>query len=89
MTQKLKFEQLAQFGFGPKAMQKAKLCPYCSSLVTNGENTCSACGMPLPPLTLLAWYEQLHERCTHCGTVLRDDSCYCPHCGRRVLPRSG
>ena len=87
MTQKLKFEQLEHFGFGPGAMQKTKLCPYCSSLLTNGESTCFACGMPLPELTLLEWYVQQHDSCAHCGTLLARGSRYCAHCGKRVLQR--
>lgn len=82
MTQRLKHEQLEQFGFGPGIMRKTKLCPYCSSLVTNGGRTCPSCGKAVPELTLLRWYEQQHSRCLHCGTVLREDARYCPHCGK-------
>lgn len=86
MTQKLRFEQLEQFGFGPRVMQKTRLCPWCSSLVTNGADTCPACGKQVSELTLLTWYEQQHIRCVHCATVLSPDAQYCPHCGRRVVP---
>lgn len=82
MTQRLKFEQLEQFGFGPRIMRRTKLCPCCSSLVTDAGRTCPSCGSALANLTLLRWYEQQHLRCPSCGTVLREDSCYCPHCGK-------
>lgn len=82
MTQSLKNSQLARYGFGPEAMRKTKLCPNCDTLVTNGAKTCPACGQTLPKLSLLTWYEQQHCRCTHCGTVLRGNPLYYPHCGR-------
>lgn len=89
MTQKLKFEQLSRFGFGPEIMRKTKLCPQCRCLVTDGKKICPNCAERLPDLTLFAWYEQQHEICTHCRTLLSPDAQYCPHCGRRVLQRAG
>lgn len=82
MTQRLKFEQLEQFGFGPGIMRRTKLCPSCNSLVTDGGHSCPVCGRALPALTLLRWYEQQHLHCPHCGTVLREDARYCPRCGK-------
>ncbi len=82
MTQSLKNNLLARYGFGPKAMRKAKLCPDCNTLVTDGAKTCPSCGRALPKLTLLKWYEQQHPKCIHCKTVLRENFLYCPHCGR-------
>ncbi len=85
MAQKHRLEQLAQFGFGPGIMRRTRLCPHCSSLVTDGGRTCPFCGRTLPKRTLLCWYEQRHPRCTRCGTVLREDARYCPHCGKNNL----
>lgn len=84
VTQRLKFEQLARYGFGPKVMRKTKLCPECGTLVTDGSHSCPCCGKALPELTLLTWYEQQHKLCRHCGTVLSGDCRYCPRCGKRV-----
>lgn len=82
MTHRLKNDRLARYGFGPKAMGRARLCPCCDTLVTDGAKTCPACGQVLSRLTLLTWYEQQHPKCTRCGTILRENSRYCPHCGR-------
>lgn len=32
MTHREKFLQLEHFGFGPYAMQKVKVCPYCGEV---------------------------------------------------------
>lgn len=82
MTRKLKFDQLADYGFGPKVMEKTKFCPHCSYLVENGESACPQCGEKLPDLTLFAWYEQQHKCCPHCGTVMAENCRYCPQCGK-------
>lgn len=82
MTQSLKNNQLARYGFGTEAMRKTRLCPACDTLVTNGAKTCPSCGQALPELTLLRWYEQQHLRCPYCKTVLREDLRYCPRCGK-------
>lgn len=83
MTQRLRNDQLARYGFGPEVMRHTKLCPACDTLVTNGAHTCPTCGRALPTLTLLSWYEQQHPRCAHCRTILREDARFCPHCGKR------
>lgn len=82
MTQSLKNDQLARYGFGPEAMRKTRVCPCCDKLVTDGGKICPACGRALPELSLLTWYEQQHPQCIHCGTILREGSRYCPRCGK-------
>lgn len=82
MTQRLKNDQLAHYGFGPEAMRRTRLCPNCEMLVTDGTKVCPACGRMLPEMSLLVWYEQQHPQCVHCGTVLRENFLYCPRCGR-------
>lgn len=90
MTQKLKLEQLEHYGFGPKIMQKTKICPHCSGLVTNGESRCPSCGRQVPDFTLFAWYVERHNRCPRCGTVLAKDALYCLHCGKHIgIPQEG
>ena len=81
VTQRSKNDQLAHYGFGLEVMARTKLCPACETLVTDAAQACPACGSALPPLTLLVWYEQ-HPHCTCCGVILREDSRYCPHCGK-------
>lgn len=89
MTKRLRAEQLERYGFGPEIMQKTKICPCCSGLVTNGENICPVCGRALPGLTLFAWYMQQHEVCSSCGTVVSGDGSYCPHCGKLLRKPNG
>ena len=88
MTHREKFLQLEHFGFGPYVMQKVKVCPYCGEVAEKNESRCQSCGEKLPRITLFDIYRKHHSECAWCGTMLTDDSQYCPHCGRPVLKDS-
>jgi len=84
MTQKLRFKNLEQFGFGPNVMKKTKVCTKCGQIAKAGSLFCRSCGAFLPRETLYDRYRRNHRCCTGCGTVLTDDAKYCPQCGRKT-----
>lgn len=84
MTEKAKYRQLEQYGFGPNVMKKTKVCPDCGQLSGARALICSQCGARLPFATLFDRYKRRHPCCPHCGTVLTAGAKYCPHCGRLV-----
>lgn len=83
MTWNLKLRQLEAYGFGPNVMKKTKVCRKCGQVARTGAILCRACLSILPRETLYDSYKRRHPCCT-CGTVLRDDVCYCPQCGRQI-----
>lgn len=79
-------EDMARYGFGPKAMIQIKVCEGCGKKAAADQNYCKACGKRLPEKTLLLTYQAMHPCCQLCGTVAPDDAEYCPVCGAQ-LPR--
>lgn len=79
-------DDMANFGFGPKAMMGVKVCSHCGKQALAKQNYCQSCGKPLEQQTLLLIYQQMHPCCEKCGTVAPDDAKFCPVCGAQ-LPR--
>ena len=84
MTEKAKYFQLEQFGFGPHVMKKTKVCKNCGQIASARSILCARCGARLPFATLFDSYKRRHRCCPHCSTILTPDTKYCSHCGRPV-----
>ena len=84
-TEKLRYKNLADFGFGPNVMKKNKVCAKCGQMVKGRARKCPACGDRMPAETLFDSYKKQHACCPGCDTVLAADSQYCPNCGKPVL----
>ena len=84
MTQKLRFQDLERFGFGPNVMKKTKVCPTCGQLASARSMLCPYCGARLPFSTLFDSYKRRHPCCPHCRTILTTNTKFCPHCGQSV-----
>ena len=87
MTQKVRFENLERFGFGPNVMKKLRVCPRCGQTVKSRADTCPDCGEKLSSETLFDRYKRQHKCCPGCDTVLSSDSQYCPNCGKQILQK--
>ena len=78
-------DSLSCLGFGREAMERVKVCGFCSSLEPSRNAVCSDCGERLPKKTLYDLYREQHEICDKCGTVLSEKMRYCPRCGKKQL----
>ena len=83
-TDKVKYKNMADFGFGPIVMKKTKVCVKCGLMVQGQLKNCPDCGERLPRETLFDEYKRRHLCCPYCDTVLAEDSLYCPNCGKPV-----
>ncbi len=72
-----------QYGFGPQAMKKIKVCRKCFYTSPAGRYVCQNCGAALPLDTLYQLYQKQHKLCPICDTVLAPGMRFCPHCGTR------
>jgi RNA polymerase subunit RPABC4/transcription elongation factor Spt4 len=84
-TEKLRYRNMEDFGFGPNVMKKTKVCDRCSKMVGANVKTCPECGEKLSSETLFDRYKRLHKCCPDCDKVLSADSQYCPNCGKQIL----
>lgn len=75
---------MEQYGFGPDAMKKRKVCRACGAAMSSEEEFCRGCGAILPKETLFDLYRAKHFYCPACGTVMADHSNFCPQCGKRL-----
>ena len=80
-TEKLRYKEMADYGFGPLILKKTRVCTYCKSMIKGNAKSCPDCGEKLPKETLFDRYKKHHACCPHCDTVLSADSRYCPNCG--------
>jgi RNA polymerase subunit RPABC4/transcription elongation factor Spt4 len=81
---KVKYKNMAVFGFGPLVMKSTKICTYCGLMINAREKTCPECKIKLPRETLFDRCKRSHKSCESCDTVLAEDSNYCPNCGSPV-----
>ena len=88
MTQKTRFKNMEDFGYGPNVMRKTKVCSKCGQVIKATASYCPDCGEQLPKETLFDRYKRQHACCPDCDTVLAADSLYCPNCGKPVLKKS-
>ena len=85
MTQKTRFKNMEDFGYGPNVMKNAKVCTKCGHVINASASYCPDCGQPLASESLFDLYKRQHLCCPECDTVLFADSQYCPNCGASVL----
>ncbi len=84
--ERLKQQNMEDYGFGPVAMKKLKVCTECRSPSPSRQQFCSICGHRLPGMTLYDIYKARHKCCPVCDTVLSDGMEYCPQCGTKTKP---
>lgn len=84
-----KYLLLDSYGMGPYAMKKIKVCPKCGQITPSRSLICPACKKTLIGRTLFDRYKAMHHCCSFCDIPLAKDAMYCPHCGRKVTPKSG
>ncbi|EOQ35555.1 Double zinc ribbon [Butyricicoccus pullicaecorum DSM 23266] len=85
--QKIRRMGMEQYGFGPDAMKKIKVCRICGAVMSGEEDFCTDCGAILPKETLFDLYKTMHFYCPACSTVLADTASFCPQCGKRLRYR--
>ena len=51
-----------EFGFGPEAMKRKKVCHNCKSICNTEGNFCHICGSVLPDKTLFELYGQQDDK---------------------------
>ena len=77
-------QSMEQYGFGPAAMKKVKVCTVCGNPSPSDQQFCTECGHRLPDKTLYDIYKERHVCCPNCDTVLSDEMGYCPQCGTKI-----
>ncbi len=77
-------ENMANYGFGPDAMKKIKVCRKCGEAADAQEQFCRTCGTRLPEETLFDIYKAEHLICERCATVISETAHFCPKCGEKV-----
>lgn len=82
--ERIRQESMEQYGFGPNAMKKVKVCTKCGQPSPNAQQFCTTCGDQLPDKTLYDIYKERHPCCPKCDTVLSDGMDYCPQCGTKI-----
>ena len=71
-------------GFGPDVMKQTKVCRICGCSCDAGETYCEECGAVLPKETLFDLYRSQHLSCPACDTVVANEACFCPKCGKQL-----
>ena len=82
--ERIRQESMEQYGFGPEAMKKVKVCTKCGQPSPSDRQFCTECGHRLPDKNLYEVYKERHRCCPHCDTVLSDTMGYCPQCGTKI-----
>ena len=84
LAEQVRQASMDEYGFGPRAMRKLKVCKFCGRASPSNQNFCIECGGRLPEKTLFQEYKDRHKFCRHCDTVVKDDAEYCPQCGEKL-----
>lgn len=84
--EEIRQEAMEEFGFGPKVMQKIKVCAYCGAISPVENSFCGPCGKPLPKETVFQQYRKRHLYCADCDVVLPPGAAFCPKCGKKLQP---
>lgn len=80
----IRLESMEEYGFGPKAMKRMKICVKCGSSSFAENDRCRKCGERLPTATVYELYKSRHKSCTKCDTVVSAEKKYCPQCGEKL-----
>ena len=83
--EKIRLENMAEYGFGTEAMKKIKVCKCCGAKMDSELLFCTECQMPLPSKTLFMIYVYNHFVCTQCKTVISSEYKFCPQCGKQLI----
>ncbi len=84
IADQIRLEGMEQYGFGPRAMKKLKVCKSCGRTSPSSLLFCVECGNPLPAKNMFEEYKERHKYCRTCETVVTDSSEYCPQCGEKL-----
>lgn len=82
--EQIRRQSMEQYGFGPDAMKKVKVCTKCGQPSPSDRQFCTECGYRLPAKTLYDIYKERHTVCPHCDTVVAKGSEFCPQCGAKI-----
>ncbi len=82
--EKIRLENMKQYGFGVEAMKQIKVCAECGNSSSANQQFCTECGHRLPEKTLYDTYKERHKCCPACDTVVTDESDYCQQCGAKL-----
>lgn len=83
-AEQVRQQSMDEYGFGPRAMKKLKVCKACGYASPSERSFCTECGEKLPEKTLFQEYAGRHKYCKTCDTVVREDTEYCPQCGEKL-----
>ncbi len=81
---RVRIEGMEQYGFGPRAMKRLKVCKSCGRASPSSLQFCTECGAHLPEKNMFEIYKERHAFCKACETVVSDTAAYCPECGERL-----
>lgn len=81
--EQIRKQSMEQYGFGPNAMKKVKVCTKCGHPSPADEQFCRECGVRLSDKTLYDIYKERHKSCPVCDTVFSNVG-YCPQCGTKI-----
>ena len=85
LHEKMRLENMKQFGFGPEVMKTIKVCKACGAKANSELLFCPECDKPLPSETLYMLYVHNHFVCTNCKTVVSSKYNFCPQCGKKLI----
>ncbi len=80
----VRMEGMEQYGFGPRAMKRLKVCKSCGRTSPSNMSFCTECGKMLPEKNMFQEYKEKHIYCKTCETVVPENSEYCPQCGEKL-----
>lgn len=83
-AEQVRQESMDEYGFGPRAMKRLKVCKSCGRASPSTESFCTECGAKLPEKNMFQEYKERHKFCKSCDTVVKDDTEYCPQCGEKL-----
>ncbi len=83
-VEKIRLTSMEQYGFGPLAMEKLKVCKNCGRSSLSSLLFCTECGSPLPKKNIFEEYKERHKFCRKCEAVFTDEVTYCPQCGEKL-----
>ncbi len=81
---RIRIENMKQYGFGIEAMKQTKICSTCKNTSSANQIFCTKCGHRLPDKTLYELYKERHKCCPACDTVVATQTEYCPQCGKKI-----
>ncbi len=84
IADKVRQDSMDQYGFGPRAMKRLKVCKFCGRTSPSRLSFCTECGARLPEKDMFQEYKERHKYCKSCDTVVTESTEYCPQCGEKL-----